>query len=147
MLQFVTYVYTSALIVLSHNDREVVTLVVKDGSKSGQNRRKIKDSTGVVIIYGWGGPVQIRKSRALKICPPSTTAHSKFAPPRKPCTEISPPPLRCVNHVYIFQGMMLVSGHFNHESYIGKSWKCKVGMKHEGSILKYIRRASGGENF
>ncbi len=48
-----------------------------------------------------GGPVQIRKSRALKICPPSTTAHSKFAPPRKPCTEISPPPKACQPCIYI----------------------------------------------
>ncbi len=44
------------------------------------------------LFTGGGGPVQIGKSRRLKICPPSTTAHSKFAPPRKPYTEISPPP-------------------------------------------------------
>ncbi len=36
---------------------------------------------------------------------------------------------------------MLVSGHCNHESCLGKSWTCK------GSILKYIRRTSGGEIF
>ncbi len=102
---------------------------------------------GAVIIYGWGGR-----------CKSENRAHSKFAPPRQPRTQNLPPPLtavhwnfapplRHVNHVYIFQGMMLVSGHCNHESCICKSWKCKVGMKYEGFILKYIRRGSGGENF
>ncbi len=79
--------------------------------------------------------MQIRKFPALKICPPLLESCAlKFCPPSW-----------CINDVYIFQGMMFVSGHCNHESFIGKSWQCKVGINCGGFILKYIRRASGGQ--
>ena len=65
-------------------------------------------------LFTGGG---IRKSRTLKICPPRQP-RTTFLPPRKLCAEISPPSW-CINDVYIFQGM-LVSGHCNHESYLGK---------------------------
>ncbi len=46
---------------------------------------------GAVIIYG-RGEVQIRKSHALKSCPPSELARYIFALPRILRTKINPPP-------------------------------------------------------
>ena len=51
---------------------------------------KIALPKGAVIIYGWGGR-----------CKSENRAHSKFAPPRKPCTEITPPLEVCQPCVYI----------------------------------------------
>ena len=41
--------------------------------------------------YTAGGAVEIRKSLALKMCPPSKIANSVFAPPPNLSTEILPP--------------------------------------------------------
>ncbi len=46
------------------------------------------------LFAAGGGAMQIRKSCALKICPPpSELAHYVFAPPQFACTEICAPPL------------------------------------------------------